>query len=241
MKKDIYKKLYNIQQELKAPKGQFNEFGKYKYRSCEDILEEVKPHLAKEKVILYFVDKIENVGNRNYIKAELNFVDIESEEVITNSAYAREEETKKGMDGSQITGASSSYARKYALNGLFAIDDTKDSDGTNKGDYEKPVMRPAIKKEAPAKLEQVEIKNQSTLKNAGDYVFPFGKNKGKSIKEIYEEDKKEDKEGNGYLDWCLDADFVKQDIKDLIAQFLEDINKGYNPELEEVSDDELPF
>ena len=233
-KKEVYKKLLNIQQKLKAPKGQFNDFGKYRYRSCEDILEEIKPHLARENAILYFTDKIESVGNRNYIRTELHFVDINSGEELINSAYAREEEDKKGMDGSQITGASSSYARKYALTGLFAIDDTKDSDTTNKGD-EKPVKEYSTKKEPV----NDEIK-QTTLRNAGDFIFPFGKNKGKSIKQIYGEEK--DKE-YGYLDWCMDADFVKQDIKDLIAQFLEDVDTGYDPELEEVEieTEELPF
>jgi hypothetical protein len=129
--KEINIKLMNIQQELKAPKGQYNSFGKYAYRSCEDILEAVKPLLKKEKVVLTISDELQYIGNRYYIKATATLIDIESEAIISNSAYAREEETKKGMDGSQITGASSSYARKYALNGLFGIDDNKDSDTTN--------------------------------------------------------------------------------------------------------------
>ena len=129
--KEINIKLMNIQQELKAPKGQYNSFGKYAYRSCEDILEAVKPLLKKEKVVLTISDELQYIGNRYYIKATATLIDTESEAIISNSAYAREEETKKGMDGSQITGASSSYARKYALNGLFGIDDNKDSDTTN--------------------------------------------------------------------------------------------------------------
>lgn len=129
--KEINIKLMNIQQELKAPKGQYNSFGKYAYRSCEDILEAVKPLLKKEKVALTISDELQYIGNRYYIKATATLIDTESEAIISNSAYAREEETKKGMDGSQITGASSSYARKYALNGLFGIDDNKDSDTTN--------------------------------------------------------------------------------------------------------------
>ena len=129
--KEINIKLMNIQQELKAPKGQYNDFGKYAYRSCEDILEAVKPLLKKEKVVLTINDELQYIGNRYYIKATATLIDTESEATISNSAYAREEETKKGMDGSQITGASSSYARKYALNGLFGIDDNKDSDTTN--------------------------------------------------------------------------------------------------------------
>ena len=129
--KEINIKLMNIQQELKAPKGQYNDFGKYAYRSCEDILEAVKPLLKREKVVLTISDELQYIGNRYYIKATATLIDTESEATISNSAYAREEETKKGMDGSQITGASSSYARKYALNGLFGIDDNKDSDTTN--------------------------------------------------------------------------------------------------------------
>lgn len=128
---NIYEKLSNIQNELKCNKNQFNDFGKYAYRSCEDILEAVKPLLKKEKVVLTISDELQYIGNRYYIKATATLIDTESEATISNSAYAREEETKKGMDGSQITGASSSYARKYALNGLFGIDDNKDSDTTN--------------------------------------------------------------------------------------------------------------
>lgn len=124
------KELLNIQQELKAPKGQFNSFGKYKYRSAEDILESVKPILLKYECILILFDELVNIGERYYVKATARLLNKEAQ-TIEVTAYAREEETKKGMDGSQITGASSSYARKYALNGLFAIDDTKDSDVTN--------------------------------------------------------------------------------------------------------------
>lgn len=121
------KDLLQIQSELKAPKGQYNNFGKYKYRSCEDILEAAKPICAKYGVILTLSDELVNIGDRYYIKATAKVTDDEggSAEV---TAFAREEETKKGMDGSQITGMASSYARKYALNGLFLIDDTKDAD-----------------------------------------------------------------------------------------------------------------
>lgn len=129
---NIYEKLLNVQTELKAPKGQFNAFGKYKYRSCEDILEALKPVLNKYKLTFFINDEIVEVNNRNYVKATITIINIEKpDEQIQTLALAREEETKKGMDGSQITGASSSYARKYALNGMFMIDDTKDSDSTN--------------------------------------------------------------------------------------------------------------
>lgn len=128
----IYEKLLNIQNELKAPKSQFNAFGKYKYRNAEDILESVKPLCFKYKAALTLSDEIVLIGERHYVKATATLTDIEKPELkIWTTAYAREEESKKGMDGSQVTGASSSYARKYALNGLFNIDDTKDSDSTN--------------------------------------------------------------------------------------------------------------
>lgn len=129
---NVYEKLMSVQAELKAPKGQYNSFGKYKYRSCEDILESLKPVLNKFKLTIMISDDVVEVNARNYIKATVTLINIEKpDEQVQVTALAREEESKKGMDGSQITGASSSYARKYALNGMFAIDDTKDSDGTN--------------------------------------------------------------------------------------------------------------
>ncbi len=124
----IYEKLSAIQQELKAPKGQFNSFGKYKYRSCEDILEAVKPICAKHKTALVLLDSITEVNGRFYVTAQAQLHDCESDNAVTATAYAREPEKKTGMDESQITGTASSYARKYALNGLFCIDDTKDAD-----------------------------------------------------------------------------------------------------------------
>lgn len=122
-------KLIMLQSELKAPKNQYNKFGNYYYRSCEDILEAVKPLLLKYNATLLISDEIIMIGNRYYVKATAKLI-IDDKEYISQ-AYAREEEVKKGMDASQITGASSSYARKYALNGLFLIDDNKDSDYTN--------------------------------------------------------------------------------------------------------------
>jgi hypothetical protein len=129
------KELIAIQSELKAPKSQFNKFGGYKYRKAEDILEAVKPLLNKQKCTLTITDDIVMVGNRIYVKATATIKN-EKGECETTTGLAREEETKKGMDGSQITGASSSYARKYALNGLFAIDDNADSDTTNYGQHQ---------------------------------------------------------------------------------------------------------
>lgn len=127
---NIYEKLLRVQVELKAPKGQYNSFGKYKYRSCEDILTAVKPLLEKVKATITISDELVLVGDRFYIKATASFIDTDTNlgTTIENTAFAREDENKKGMDGSQITGTASSYARKYALNGLLLIDDTKDAD-----------------------------------------------------------------------------------------------------------------
>lgn len=129
--KNILGKLNKIQAELKAPKGQFNSFGKYKYRSCEDILEAVKPLLASHGCAIVISDTMSLHGDRYYVEATVTIYDCESGESISNTAYARESADKKGMDESQITGTASSYARKYALNGMLAIDDTKDADATN--------------------------------------------------------------------------------------------------------------
>lgn len=135
------KKLVAVQAALKAPKGQFNKFGGYKYRSCEDILEAVKPLLLEQGLQLTITDEPVEVGGRIYIKATATVTD--GSETAAVSGYAREAETKKGMDESQITGTASSYARKYALNGLFLIDDTKDADATN--DHQKPKAAPRPK------------------------------------------------------------------------------------------------
>ena len=162
---NIYEKLGVIQSKLKAPKGQYNTFGQYKYRSCEDILEAVKPLLAETKTVLSVTDRIEVVGDRIYVRAETHLNDCEDSGEITTVAYAREEESKKGMDSSQVTGAASSYARKYALNGLFCIDDNKDSDSTNTGDKGKA----SGKKADPAKeTEMISSENIMSIKNIID-------------------------------------------------------------------------
>lgn len=123
--------IVKIQAELKAPKGQLNKFGNYRYRSAEDIIEAVKPILAKYNYYLVISDAIEHYDDRFYVKAVAALINDQNEVIVRTSGYAREEEVKKGMDAAQITGSASSYARKYALNGLFAIDDTKDADSTN--------------------------------------------------------------------------------------------------------------
>ena len=134
---EFIEKIVAIQSELKAPKGQYNSFGKYNYRSCEDILEGVKPLLTKHGLVLTIQDSIDLIGDRFYVKATATITD--GKEQLSTSAYARESLDKKGMDASQVTGATSSYARKYALNGLLAIDDTKDADTMDNS--KKPVQQ----------------------------------------------------------------------------------------------------
>lgn len=153
--------LSKIQAELKAPKNQFNGFGKYNYRSCEDILEGVKPLLSKYNSTLTLSDDIVQVSDRIYVKATATFKDSEGNETQT-TAFARESEEKKGMDASQVTGSSSSYARKYALNGLFCIDDTKDADSTNTHDKRDTKCHPPVREKTFDEISN-ELKNAKTL------------------------------------------------------------------------------
>lgn len=153
----LIEKLNYIQSNLKAPKNQRNNFGGYNYRSCEDILEAVKPLLAETGLVLTISDKMVQLGDRFYIEATATITD--GENSLSNTAYARETLEKKGMDASQITGATSSYARKYALNGLLCIDDTKDADATNdhgKGVDGKTPAQKAAETRAKNKLSKEE-------------------------------------------------------------------------------------
>lgn len=164
----IYEKLTLIQNELKAPKNSYNSFGKYKYRSCEDILEGLKPVLKKHKATLTLSDEITQIGDRYYVKVTATFTDAEDGTTITNTAYARESDDKKGMDASQVTGATSSYARKYALNGLFLIDDTKDADTD---EYQNQQTK-SNKKTAQKTEEQL---NQEMVDSVDPDLVPSGK------------------------------------------------------------------
>ena len=154
--------LQIIQARLKAPKGQVNRFGGYRYRSLEDIYEAVKPLLSETQTSLVVGDEIVMIGTRYYVRATATLMNQKGEEV-TNVAYAREEETKKGMDVSQLTGATSSYARKYALNGLFAIDDTKDADTD---EYTKATKEGANSKQPTAKSQQSKANSQQPAEPA---------------------------------------------------------------------------
>lgn len=167
----IYQKLLNIQVELKAPKNLFNKFGNYNYRNAEGILEAVKPFLKKENVSLIVQDEIVQVGERYYIKATATLVEVDTAESVNVSAFARESFDKKGMDDSQITGTASSYARKYALNGLFLLDDTKDAD-TNEYHEQTTNRKPNGITEEQNKMLLAEIKRtgvslSSLLKSYG--------------------------------------------------------------------------
>ena len=166
-------KLLNIQQKVNAPKNQYNKFGGYNFRSCEDILQAVKPVLAEYNCTLTIQDELIQIGDRYYVKATAQLVDCDDETKATSQAYAREEESKKGMDGAQITGASSSYARKYALNGLFCLDDTKDADATNSGDnkqQEKPQQnKPAQAQQQPAKPNDAQFKKLAAAAREAGY------------------------------------------------------------------------
>jgi hypothetical protein len=162
--KTLHDKLVEIQQKLNAPKGQHNNFGGYDYRSCEDILTALKPLLGDCAVILN--DELVMIGDRFYVKATATLTD--GKDNISTTAYAREELVKKGMDGSQITGSSSSYARKYAMNGLFSIDDTKDADSTNKHEVEPSL--PPLRITAP--MNQPELLEDSRLCSIHNITMP---------------------------------------------------------------------
>lgn len=157
----IHEKLMHIQTEIKAPKNLYNSFGKYKYRNAEGICEAVKPYLARENVSLKLEDDVIAVGNRIYVKAIATLTDNESLEMVTVSALAREAEEKKGMDESQITGTASSYARKYALNGLFLLDDTKDADSD---EYKEETDAKAEKQKFEKEAEKVAAQKISSVK-----------------------------------------------------------------------------
>ena len=148
----IYAKLSFIQQQLIAPKNQYNSFGKYNYRSCEDILEGLKPCMKETGTAVTVTDEIVQIGDRYYVKATATLFDNETGECVFNTAYAREDDGKKGMDVSQVTGATSSYARKYALNGLFCIDDVKDADSRDNRQKE-------AEEQQQAEQQQKELEN----------------------------------------------------------------------------------
>lgn len=191
-------KLIKMQSELKAPKSNYNGFGKFRYRSCEDILEAVKPLLAREKCMLTMTDEVVAITDKVYIKATATIIDLDNKVHCSTSAYARESENKKGMDESQMTGTASSYARKYALNGLFLIDDTKDAD-TNEFQQTKQKAEQKSKKKTETGKEEWRVKVLKLAKEKGITAIDLAKKyklnnstSAERFKEIYEELKKED-------------------------------------------------
>lgn len=180
---NIYEKLMNIQEKLNVPKNQFNKFGGYNFRSCEDILEAVKPLLKENKLALKISDEIVPIGNRYYIRAAATLIDTEDKDcnaMIINVGYAREEENKKGMDASQVTGATSSYARKYALNGLFCIDDTKDADTNEYQNQQKSSTNNKVNNKPVKQDNQVNLINLAQQKR----LFDIGNGNNDVIKNV---------------------------------------------------------
>lgn len=156
VKKSFKERFGKVQAELKAPKGQMNKFGGYKYRSCEDIVEALKPHLAEQNLIFKMEDEIVQVADRIYVKATVKVMDAVGEEMEAATAYAREAGQKKGMDEAQVTGAASSYARKYALCGLFGIDDGNDPDSMNRHEDRRPAQKPTKRWDKRPSDKQIE-------------------------------------------------------------------------------------
>ena len=172
--KNITQKLIKVQSELKAPKGQKNTFGNYNYRSAEDILEAVKPLLSEQGLLMTITDIIEQIGERYYIQAKVILTD--GEDTVEVTGYARESLNKKGMDDSQITGTASSYARKYAMNGLFLIDDTNDSDSNeNRTERENRAKKADVEaeREKQAKIAKLNAQYERALKAANDNEAPM--------------------------------------------------------------------
>lgn len=194
---NIYEKLSEIQAKLKAPKLQYNSFGKYNYRNAEDILEAVKPLCKEQKAVLIVSDKINAVGTRHYVEATATLIDIEKpEDRIQVSSSAREDEDLKGMTNAQITGSTSSYARKYALNGLFEIDDTKDGDYLDNGESKDNAKSAQTDKnrpknaKTPALMTLVRAKAMTALK--GDKEVRFDTLSIDELQKLAEQDKHKD-------------------------------------------------
>lgn len=175
----VYEKLNKVQVKLNAPKNQYNSFGKYSYRSCEDVLEGLKPLLKEVGAVVTITDDIVIIGEAKegvsniYVKATASFIDAESGEAVSVSALARHADTKKGMDDAQVTGATSSYARKYALNGLFCIDDNKDPDALEPSNTSaKTTAKPKEAKPTPKEEPKKKV-TQATFDEGTDDDFPF--------------------------------------------------------------------
>ena len=204
---DVHETLRHIQKNLKAPKNQFNKFGGYKYRNCEDILEAVKPLLGG--CSLTISDEIKEVGNRVYVKATATLSDFQNQ--FSVSAWAREPESRKGMDESQITGAASSYARKYALNGLFCIDDTKDADSNGK-----PTEEPKQTTDKKPKTLHANAHAITTSRLASNVQF-LNLCAGKGLTED---------EVNDFKNWAMNAK-KEPDFSKIVGSLVDNFEKAY--------------
>ena len=225
---NIYDKLLAIQTELKAPKTQYNSFAKFYYRNCEDILEAVKPICKKHNAVLFLTDDILYVEGRHYVRATATLVDCDKiDDRISVTANAREELEKKGCDGSQVTGASSSYARKYALNGLFDIDDTKDSDTTNQGQNKSDAQGD---KQTTGNVPTSSDKEQQAL----EYTLKSGKHEGKKLKDVPID----------YLEWASENwhGQWKENV-DIVLEWKRKREKDRQQKMEVFNDDmsDIPF
>ena len=198
---NVREKLAAVQKVLKAPKNQYNSFGKYSYRSCEDILEAAKPLCIENGLILTISDDIVAVGERYYIKATAAVTDVKDGERVECSGIAREAEERKGMDSSQVTGSTSSYARKYALNGLFSIDDTKDADATN--DHGKGNAQAVAEKAQAAGIGE-QVKEYKCC-DCGKDFRPFTDKNGKqwSAGQVYHMSESNNTDGKARCSSCM--------------------------------------
>lgn len=202
MAKNILKKLLLIQQELKVPKNQFNSFGKYNYRSCEDILESARPIANKNNCVIVINDDIKEINGRYYVEATITLFDVESGEEISTKALAREAEPKSGMSESQLTGACSSYARKYALSAMFALDDEKDDDTRDNRQQSKQINKPAPK---PRQIDE----------------------KTKHLSSVFNKMKTHNVSKQGILS-ILKTNFNKTSSKDLTLQEVKELDENFN-------------
>ena len=221
--------LAQIQGELRAPKGQHNKFGGYNYRSCEDVLEALKPILRNHDSAVIISDSIEPIGEAIYVKATAT---LHTPDGHVDSVGWAQEGSLKGMSPSQCTGAASSYARKYALNGLFAIDDNKDADAVNThGEAKKPVKEPA-KKEVKKEVKKEPAKKEDVDGDWKEFKIPFGKNKDKPLKDLSDQS----------LQWYIEnIDGKKADFRAALDAAAAEVNKESEEAKTPNKVEELPF
>lgn len=232
MAETIYTKLLNVQTELKAPKNQHNDFGGFYYRSCEDIMEAVKPLLSKHGLLLTVSDSLETFGERYYVKATATVTDTETGEKIETSAYAREAAQKKGMDESQVTGSTSSYARKYCLNGLFCIDDQKDADTCDNRQSGQGQQPQSYSNNRPYQNNRQRTPRKPVMNENGEVCYTGGQYAGKPVKSVTD---------FGYLKWTVEKSKFSPEIKNAAKEVLSNADQDRSGDINtgEVSDPEF--